>query len=150
VQKKVTAFIVRPSRAGFNELLVHSFAADPSLPMRLPGGGIQEQETPEQALMRELREETGLEALHLVRKLGVQAYYKAYFEADVERHDFLLRSLIDLPDQWEHRVGGNGGDAGAVFRFHWLNPQALTNIDEEHRRFITPDYLPELFNKVTR
>jgi 8-oxo-dGTP pyrophosphatase MutT (NUDIX family) len=147
VKKKVTAFIVRTSREGINELLVHSFAADPSLPMRLPGGGIHEQETPKQALLRELREETRLEALQSVRKLGVQTYYKPYIQADVERHDFLLRSLIELPDHWEHRVGGNGADAGAVFRFHWLNPQALTTIDEEHRRFIRPDYLPELFNK---
>ena len=133
------------SLAGFNELLVHSFADDPSLPMRLPGGGIQEQETPEQALYRELREETGLEELQLVRKLGVQYYYKPYIQADVERHDFLLRSLIQTPDSWEYQVGGNGDDAGAIFRFHWISPQVLANIDEEHGRFITPSYLPELF-----
>ena len=145
MKKKVTAFIFRTSLTGFNELLVHSFVDAPTVPRRLPGGGVQNEETPEQALYRELQEETGLLQPQLVRKLGVQYYYKPYIQSDVERHDFLLRILAKLPDSWEYRVGGNGDDAGAIFRFHWIRPQTLVNIDEEHSRFITPSYVPELF-----
>ena len=107
---------------------------------------MEEGETPEQALHRELREETGLTDLQFERKLGVQAYYKPFIQAQVERHDFLLWASAEVPDSWEFQVQGNGADAGDIFGFRWLDAQSLDGIDEEHRPFITPSYVPELFD----
>ncbi len=145
MRKKVAAFIVRINAQESGELLVHSFADEPSLPRRVPGGGVHLEETPEQAVQREILEETGLENLHLVRKLGVHHYYKAYIQADVERHDFLFFLATPAPNTWDHQVEGNGADAGANFRYDWVKAGQLDHIDEEFRRFITPNYLPELF-----
>lgn len=77
-------------------------------------------EPPFVGLRRELSEETGLEHLTLIRKLGVRQYYKEYTRAHVERHDYLLHAPEGVPMSFSHTVGGNGGDAGAVFDYRWI------------------------------
>ena len=147
-KKKVAGFILRKNVKGQSELLVHEFGEDPSLPWRVPGGNVDEQELPEGALFREILEETGLEDLNIVRKLGIREYFKPYIQSNVERHDFLLAVPQNVPDSWEHEVTGGGGDTGAVFRFHWMGPEALERVDEEHRSYITPESIPELFEET--
>lgn len=151
VKRKVVAFVLRRNMGGGVALLLHSFLTNPALPMRLVGGGVEDGETVEQALWRELAEETGLTDVKLMRKLGVQQYFKPYIQANVERHDFLLwvgeKTDTMLSAFSQHKVQGSGADAGDTFGLHWLEVHALatTSIDDEHRPFITPDYLPELF-----
>jgi ADP-ribose pyrophosphatase YjhB (NUDIX family) len=127
------------------QLLVLSLASDPNLPRRLPGGTLFDGEDPVVGLFRELSEETGLEDLQVMRKLGVRCYYKRYTQTDVERHDYLLRAPGGLPASFSHTVSGNGGDAGAVFDYRWIGPQDVNTVDPEFRRELAPDYLPELF-----
>lgn len=143
--RKVCAFIVRQHTKGFNELLVHAFAFDLSIPFRVPGGGIEAGETPQEALYREILEESGLDALQLGRKIGVARYYKAYIEAHVERHDFLLYAPATSPDSWAYRVTGSDKDADELFLYRWLPAHDLHNISEELRTFLNPTDLPELF-----
>jgi ADP-ribose pyrophosphatase YjhB (NUDIX family) len=147
VRRKVVAFILRRNTERAVELLLHSFLTNPVLPMRLLGGGVEDEETFEEGLWRELQEETGLRDLRLVRRLGVQRYFKPHIQADVERHDFLLFAPDFTPDYWEFVVAGDGNDAGDTFGLQWVGASdlATVKIDEEHQPFITPDYLPELF-----
>lgn len=142
---KVTAFILRLPQ---KQILLHSFSADPSLAWRLPGGSVEGREIPLISVYREVREETGLKRVEVIRKLGVQHYYKAYLQSDVYRHDFLLRVMDPTPDEWEYTVTGTGGDAGEVYHLQWVSPDRLDslNIDDEHRRYMNAEYIAELFS----
>ena len=138
--------LILRERFGVRELLVHSFAADPILPWRFPGGGIESSDQSiESGLFREIKEESGLENLKIVRKLGVQRYFKTYSGRFVERHDFLLITTNDCPDSWEHTVRGAGYDAGEVFIFRWIRPELIYRVDPEHHKFLDAKHIPEFF-----
>ena len=64
--EKVTAFITRAGPTG-RELLLFRH---PNAGIQLPAGTVEAGETPEQAVLREAAEETGLMNLRLVRSLG--------------------------------------------------------------------------------
>jgi ADP-ribose pyrophosphatase YjhB (NUDIX family) len=66
--EKVTAFVTRISENG-TELLFfeHTFAG-----IQIPTVTVNLGETPEQAALREVEEETGLNSMKIIRKLGVQ------------------------------------------------------------------------------
>jgi ADP-ribose pyrophosphatase YjhB (NUDIX family) len=145
LKRKVSAFILRKAPGSAYQLLVHSFLGDPYQSLRVPGGGIYEGEAVEQALFREIREETGLVNPHLLRKLGVDNYFKASTQTNIERHSFLLRVPSTMPDTWEHRASGEGNDAGKRFLYQWIGVEDLDLVDEEFYMTITPDKIPELF-----
>jgi 8-oxo-dGTP pyrophosphatase MutT (NUDIX family) len=64
--QKVTAFITRRSEGGHELLLLeHPYAG-----IQIPAGTVEKNETPEQAVLREAAEETGLDSLSIFRYLG--------------------------------------------------------------------------------
>ena len=107
--------------------------------------GIYEGEALEQALFREIREETGLVNPRLLRKLGVDSFLRANTHTNIERHNYLLRVPSSMPDTWEHRATGGGNDAGKRFIYQWIGIEDLDLVDDEFRSTITPENIPELF-----
>jgi 8-oxo-dGTP diphosphatase len=84
----------------------------------MPGGGVEEGETPEEAAIREVREETGYE-VELVRLLGEDAFFVAAYE----RHDGSGRALRSIRLVYEARiVGGELTDEvdGTTDRAAWI------------------------------
>src|SRR6266567_3503243 len=67
---KVTAFIVR-QRSSQRELLVF---AHPTAGIQVPAGTVEESDTFEDAVLREIHEETGLEQVRLVKTLTESSY----------------------------------------------------------------------------
>ena len=78
---------------GFDELLVFDFPGAPEFRAVVPGGDIEEGETVEETAIREVREETGIEA-EFVRVVGVGE--------DPVGHYVQLKATKRLPTSWEH------------------------------------------------
>lgn len=75
--EKVSAFIVRKKNEK-PELLVFSH---PSAGIQIPAGTVEENESLEAALFREIKEETGLSKLKIIRKLGETLQFTTPTEA---------------------------------------------------------------------
>ncbi len=113
---------------------------------RLPGGNLEGNETPLQAAHRETFEESGIENLRFIRKIGTTRYFKPYIQSDVERTDYLFSAGSDLPDEWEH-IGTVGPEEGVVFAYSWISHDSIMRVDPELRTFLTRDRIPELFSR---
>ncbi len=63
---KVTAFVTRPTPAGVELLLFQH----PNAGIQIPAGTVEEGEAPEQAVVREVFEETGLAGVRIIQHIG--------------------------------------------------------------------------------
>lgn len=148
LRRKAFAFVVDRGDDGNPRLLAFQFADRPDLPLRLPGGNLEEGEAPEAGMRRELREEAGTGVCTVRRLIGVRHYWKEFIGAFVERHDF----LVDAPElprsDFSCTVQSNDEDSGDLLNYRWLTVEELPLLDEEFRRDITSESLPELFEAV--
>jgi len=142
IYRKVSGFLIRFTTLSKAELLVYR---TPTRTLRFPGGNVDAEEDLLRALQRELYEEAGSNKFRVLRKLGIHTYYKPDVWKHVERHDYLLLSMRTLPDRFP--IQGQGNDAGLVFDYFWISPEDLVQLDWEFKEPITPEYIPELFNR---
>lgn len=123
---RAVAYVVRDD----GRLLVHVHA-DEERPweysgLQVPSGGIQPAERPEDGVLREVTEETGLTNLRVVAYLGSMDWdLRPYVDMVAHRHFFHLAADGHVPDEWMHReMGGPGepprADDGVLFRHYWL------------------------------
>lgn len=143
---KVGAFIVRPDQDGLNKLLLFTHPDCPEAPIQIPGGSVEIGEEIEDALHREIREETGLLNLKIKRKLGVSKI-PSMLDVDeiLERHCFLLEATEEVEDEWIKTVEGTGIDEGLRFAFVWHTVTTDFTLPGDLGAFLTPDHIPELF-----
>ncbi|WP_051412099.1 GrpB family protein [Halonatronum saccharophilum] len=145
--KKVSAYILRETKRGYDELLVFSHKDYPEASLQIPGGTVDKSEDLEEAVKREVYEETGLKKFQIIKKLGEATHFKPYLGKEVNRHFFLIRVSTETPDSWEHKVEGEGEDEGLIFSYRWFHPQEVLLIHNQFHKFLTPKYIPTLFPK---
>lgn len=141
---KVGAFIVRPSEAGRHELLLFTHPDFPEAPIQIPGGSVEDGEEIELALHREIAEETGLEGLVIVRKLGVSEM-PVDGHGRLARHCYLLAAPKSVADEWIHIVHGSGEDKNLRFAFSWHRIEPGFTLSGDLGYFLTPEHVPELY-----
>ncbi|HYE79270.1 MAG TPA: NUDIX domain-containing protein, partial [bacterium] len=96
---KALAYIVR----GRSVLVLRDLAGRLAGLGQVPGGTMEPGETPEEAVLREAFEETGLEGLRIVAKVGYLEMPCPVHEREIQhRHYFHMAFDGDVPDGWEH------------------------------------------------
>jgi 8-oxo-dGTP pyrophosphatase MutT (NUDIX family) len=146
IVEKVGAFILRQGRDGLDELLLFRHADFPDVPAQIPGGTVETgRETIEEALHREVREESGLSELPIVRSLGLWDWLWPEKQILVKDHPFVLRAPVSTPDTWTHLVEGTGEDARLRFDYFWVRPTAAFRLGPRIDRFLNSSHMPELY-----
>jgi 8-oxo-dGTP pyrophosphatase MutT (NUDIX family) len=124
---KVYAYITRAE-----QLLVFKQVDFPEAGIQISGGTIESGELPEDAVLREAVEETGLERLHLVSYLGSDEYHLSSADGDEIHLRHLCHMLCaqDTADTWQHyeNYPSDGSPDPILFEFYWLPLTAAAGI----------------------
>jgi ADP-ribose pyrophosphatase YjhB (NUDIX family) len=111
VRKRAVGYVTRG-----RELLVFEHAGL----TQVPAGRVDHDETLEEGLVREIREETGVEA-RVVSLLADGAEFAELFgPGNHESWAFHAIATADTPDVWTHHVSGTGMDAGMAMPCRWV------------------------------
>ncbi|MCY4437420.1 MAG: NUDIX domain-containing protein [Chloroflexi bacterium] len=113
--KKVVAYITRG-----DELLVFTHRDFPEAGVQVPAGTVEEGETLDVAVLREVHEETGLSrtAFRIATYLG-----RRIWQAEPKSHDryfFHLLLTTDAPESWLHNELYAGTGETITFCFSWV------------------------------
>jgi len=119
-RQKVQCYITR-ERARSLQVLVFEHVDYPDAGVQVPAGSIEPGETPEEAALREAREESGVWGLRVQRCIGKFHWWHTDRREDNERHVFHLTTLQTLPERWEHIVSAGTEDKGLRFACYWLD-----------------------------
>jgi ADP-ribose pyrophosphatase YjhB (NUDIX family) len=121
--RKAIAYVTRGGPAGAPELLVFEHRDYPEAGTQVPAGTLDEGETPEDAAVREVEEESGLEGCRLLKKLAVCDWPNPETGQMNERHVFHLAAPPGTAEKWTW-VETDGGIVseleGYVFQFRWI------------------------------
>ena len=144
VYRKAFAYVTQGSR-----LLVFAHPDFPDAGIQVPAGTMRPDESPEDAVLREAVEETGLAGLEIVSFLGEQ-FFEAistpqhWFgsgEPQVHhRYFFHLACTQEPAETWRHHELHDGLAPPTAFDFFWaLLPDGVPQLIAEHDH-----YLPDL------
>ncbi|ACJ77909.1 NUDIX hydrolase [Bacillus paranthracis] len=119
-KKKVHAYVTR-EKEGAMQLLVFKHRDTPEAGIQVPGGTVDEGETLEAAILREVQEESGLRHLCIERFLADYIIHVKEKKEYQKRHFFHVTLLTDVKDSWEHIVSAGEEDEGLVFCYEWID-----------------------------
>lgn len=142
IKRKVLAYITHQQK-----LLVFSHPNAPEAGIQVPAGTIEEGETPEQAVLREAFEETGLTDLALDGFLGEQERDMADFGREEIHHRYFyhLRYQGEPRAVWRHaeRFPSDSHELH-IFEFFWATlPDQVPNLIADHGLL-----LPQLIERL--
>lgn len=151
-KRKAFAYITSGTTNGTTsgmKLLLLAHPNHPEAGLQVPAGTMEPGETPEQAVLREAREETDLEHFILVEFIGRQTYDARPWGRD-ELHDrwfFHLRCEQETAARWRttEESPSDGGEP-VVFELFWTPlDQTFPALIADHDRFI-----PELVEMLQK
>ncbi len=130
VKHKAAAVVVRTTAYG-PELLVFRH---PLAGVQIPKGSIESGESPADAAVRELAEESGILAGRVIRHVGWHQFEVGEDATNDEPretqiwHTFLIAADAERRDSWSHQASGSEIEERLVFEFFWLTLADARNI----------------------
>jgi 8-oxo-dGTP pyrophosphatase MutT (NUDIX family) len=105
------------------QLLVFEHPDAPNAGLQVPAGTVKPGEEPRVAATRELREESGIDAV-IVRLLGTARYdMTAYGRTEIHERSFVLaepQGDLPLDRRWRHHETHDGIGEPDVFELYWV------------------------------
>jgi 8-oxo-dGTP pyrophosphatase MutT (NUDIX family) len=116
--EKVFAYITN-----HNRLLVFSHPNSPEAGIQVPAGTVKQNETLQNAVLREAYEETGLVGLKLIGYLGNCVYDMSPERGNSAqcRHFFHLEVDGEMPNLWQHYETSGGKREPILFELFWAH-----------------------------
>ena len=132
LRRKVFAYITNGDR-----LLVFTHPHAPEAGVQVPAGTVGDDERPEDAVLREAGEETGLTGLTLEGFLGERLFDCTPFGRDEIHHRrfYHLRCAGTPPDAWGHYEDdpSDGSGRSYLFAFAWARlPHGVPDLIADH------------------
>ncbi|MEU8125429.1 NUDIX domain-containing protein [Spirillospora sp. NPDC049024] len=115
---RVAAYVIR--HGAVPELLVFDHVGMPQAGTQVPAGGVRPGEDLEQAVLREVVEETGLHTVSVVEQIAVDTRPDPATRRPRRTTYFHLQAPATTEDAWSHAVSGEGDDAGLTFACRFL------------------------------
>ena len=113
---KVTAYITAV-REGEQTLLVFEEEGFEHLGLQVPGGTVMVNESLENALLREIREEAGIGQAVIKAYLGEHLYVSEKLGSELIRHYYWLEETEPAGDRFTHVVTSDDEDNGWIYHY---------------------------------
>ncbi|ANE46316.1 hypothetical protein SY83_08535 [Paenibacillus swuensis] len=108
---------------------------------QIPKGTVNAGENPEEAVLREMAEETGLSGLKIHSLIGFDQWTDS--EGQEQDRYFFHIPIEEERNEWYHLPTGGGKEAGQVFVYFWITRKDEIHLAEGHG-----DYLDEVLERV--
>ena len=154
VKRKAFAYVTHWRPEDGHRLLVFSHPNSPEAGIQVPAGTMEADESPDEAVLREAHEETGLTGLELVGFLGEQLHDLTDLGVPEihHRYFFHVRCSGDPPAVWRHYESdpSDGSPEPPLFELFWASlPDGVPDLIADHG-IMLPVLLSSLSDPVRR
>lgn len=119
LKNKALAYITRQTKTGI-ELLIFAHRDYPEAGLQVPGGTLDDGEDPLTGMLREVKEEAGLENFSQVVLLG-ETTYVAKGKEEIHARSFFQLTFEEVSKtSFVHTVSVGEEDKGLVFLYRWV------------------------------
>ncbi|WP_040984310.1 NUDIX hydrolase [Oceanobacillus jeddahense] len=134
--KKVYGYITRLKDHKVQVLVFQH--SNPEAGIQVPKGTVEAEEDTVNALIREMKEETGLEGLHAETLIAEDLWENA--DGVIHHRFFYQINIAYSLDEWVHQPTGGGEETGLSFHYFWISSKNDIELVRGHA-----DYLDLIF-----